>query len=123
MSRRYANINEMEGKIFERVQENDSNELCFIESNGNYFLMYHEQDCCESVGIEDITGDLNDLVGTPILSASEDSNYGNTDWGDETWTFYNIRTIKGSVTIRWHGTSNGYYSTSVSRAYYWDMGK
>ena len=78
-----------------------------------------------SVHIESIVGDLSDLVGVPLLVASEDSlNY---DQGEScTATFYKFATVKGYVDVRWFGTSNGYYSERVDlevdgcRRYDWD---
>lgn len=111
--REFSDISALVGKTFHKVI-NDGDEAIDFHAIGETFRMHHHQSCCESVTIEEIHGDLSDLENTPIIEAREDSNSSDGDWGSTEWTFYNIRTIKGSVTIRWYGTSNGYYSTSVS---------
>jgi len=110
-------IGELVGKIFTDVTAND--DTMSFESDTNHYRFYHEQDCCESVYIHDIEGDLSDLIGTPILSAEEVMShdpFGDVDYQDEshTWTFYKFATINGYVTVRWLGESNGYYSESVT---------
>lgn len=109
------------GETLEKVEVNaDKDEILFV-TRGGTFRMYHDQDCCESVTVEDICGDLSDLIGLPILLAeeavSEKDPPGytseNTCRESFTWTFYKLATLKGAVTIRWLGESNGYYSESV----------
>ena len=84
-------------------------------TDGTVFYMHHVRDCCESVEIEDIVGDVTDLIGTTILTANENVSKGGSDEECSTWTatHYDIATIKGNVTIRWYGSSNSYYSESV----------
>jgi hypothetical protein len=107
-------VEKLVGQTFDSVYQEDVNLLFFRKGNQGY-LMHHEQDCCEDVAIEEIVGDLADLVGAEILEAREDSNNTYDDENEsQTWTFYNLRTAKGYVTIRWYGTSNGYYSESVN---------
>lgn len=110
-------ISELIGKTFSKVKKTD-NELLFLRPLGDGFKFFHEQDCCESVYIDDVVGDLNDLVGSPILQAEEISSEGFEAKDKEfdesfTWTFYKFATIKGSVTVKWYGSSNGNYSESV----------
>jgi hypothetical protein len=96
----------------------DDDEMVFATDDGRVFKMVHDQDCCESVAINDIIGDLSDLIGSPISLAEEISSYDAPPpdgyYESYTWTFYKLSTIKGSVTIRWFGESNGYYSEGVS---------
>ena len=109
---------DLRGRILCRVEEFGNDELRFYLTEDHYVRLHHNQDCCESVTIEDIVGDLDDLVGTPLLLVEERVSR-NEDGTDEmyadsyTWTYYSFRTIKGSVDIRWYGSSNGYYSESV----------
>jgi hypothetical protein len=111
-------IKEMIGHTFTSVI-NDG-DLIFKSSDGTTFTFYHDQECCEQVSIESITGDLSDLVGHPLLVAEEstsDTNPEDVKREDQdcfTWTFYKFATIKGHVDVRWYGESNGYYSTSVT---------
>jgi hypothetical protein len=127
-------------RVRDRIRgRGDSESLRFTDTVGRVYSMYHSQDCCESVYIETLDGNLDDLVGVPILYAYADTN----DTSDipasmlidkvqaveeilaprpaqpnhsesNTWTFYRIGTVKGAVFIRWHGSSSGYYSESVA---------
>ena len=105
---------ELVGRTLYKVTE-DGEELKLYLSDTNYVRFYHSQDCCESVYIESIVGNLQDLVGEPLLMAEEVSNHEGEETGDEsyTWTFYKFATRKGYVDVRWYGSSNGYYSESV----------
>lgn len=111
-----VDFNTLQGKTLVSIERitGDDDMLVFTTQDGEVIYQYHEQDCCEGVTIDDIVGDLGDLIGHPLLKAEETSNSGETDWGSETWTFYDLATIKGSVQIRWYGSSKGYYSESVS---------
>lgn len=108
---------DLQGRVIKAIEVDRKSDdyIKFSMDNGDLFVMHHEQDCCEDVNISDICGDLECLIDTPILLAeavSQDDP--SQEYGTGTWTFYKLRTIKGSVDIRWHGTSNGYYSEGVS---------
>ncbi len=110
------NYRELIGKTITTIYNGDD-ELIFEFSNGDILQMHHYQDCCESVYIESITGELKDLIGSPILKSERSSNY--TDDNTELWTFYKFATIKGYIDIRWVGTQDaGFYSLEVDSKWY-----
>lgn len=97
------------------------NEIRFETIEGDVYRLAHYQDCCESVRVEDIAGNLENLVGSPLTMAEESSSENETpiqlrppEYAESyTWTFYRFATKKGYVTIRFLGESNGYYSERV----------
>lgn len=91
--------------------------LIFVAEDGRRFEFFHHQDCCESVRIEEVIGDLRDLVGSPLVLAEEVDNKDAPEPKNAesyTWTFYRFGTAKGYVTVRFLGESNGYYGEGVS---------
>lgn len=115
-----AKMADMVGKVFTSVTQ-DGSEMVFANATER-FVFFHSQDCCECVSIEDICGDLEDLVGEPLLLAEEVSGetpaeFNEADHESVTWTFYKFATRKGYVDVRWLGESNGYYSEGVSLGY------
>ena len=114
-----STISEMVGKVFTKVIQVGDEEVLFTMEDGSFFKMHHQQDCCESVYLEDVTGDLQDLIGQVVMVAEKRESdapppgVDHTEWGSYLWTFYELRTIAASVTLRWYGESNGYYSVDV----------
>lgn len=109
------------GQTLESVVQDGVESLTFRTTEGKCYRLFHAQDCCESVTIDDVCGDLQNLIGSPILMAEESVGDAPQDVAterayspeSETWTFYKFATAKGYVTVRWYGESNGYYSESV----------
>ncbi len=119
-------IEDLIGKIIINIKYTDNTlALECVDSSDDeiFYEFYHEQDCTEDVWLDDIVGDLSDLLMYPVLKAEEkvdtDSSMGIKTPNREldtssTWTFYTIATFNGYVDFRWCGTSNGYYSEKVT---------
>ncbi len=112
-------IEKMMGMTLLAVRE--QSDVVHFDCAEGTFTFYHEQDCCESVTLEHLDGLLPDFKPQKILRAEEKTadNEDGTDghsrpYGDSTtWTFYDIQTEQMDISMRWFGSSNGYYSESV----------
>ena len=107
------------GRTITRVAglELGETELFIYFNEDEYIKMYHSQDCCENVDLDDICGNT-DLEGATFYELVEKKSNvemeAKSEYDDSwTWTFYTIKTSKGYLDLRWYGSSNGYYSEGV----------
>ena len=85
--REFVDFEILKGKVLTDIEINEEeDEITFTDSEGVKYLMYHEQDCCEDVNIEDVCGDINNLLNAPIVLAEEVINTGEVE--DEGYTDY-----------------------------------
>lgn len=104
--------------MFTSVKE--TGDTMVFENETDRYVFFHSQHCCEEVRIEDITGDLSDLEGEPLLIADEvegESPAYSDTYPSYTWAFYKFATRKGYVDVRRLGESNGYYGEGVDLGY------
>jgi hypothetical protein len=111
-----SNIDVLQGLTLREIRgmHRGSDEITFVTTRGRQFRMFHSQNCCENVELEDVCGDEDDLLNSPITISEQRSMQGPSRYESSTWTFYELGTNRGTVTLRWLGTSNGYYSEKVS---------
>lgn len=120
-----AELSDLVGRVIDHIGVSEDEVTFFMEDDAVYKLT-HAQDCCESVVVEDVEGDPDDLVGATVLTFEAPSGetydaiaalydveekYAGSE--SYTWTFYRLGTDKGGLVIRFIGESNGYYSEEV----------
>jgi hypothetical protein len=119
---RYVQIKELVGKTLTLAQV-ERGSLYLNADDGSTYLLEGDDDCSNSpASVEDVCGDLSDLIGSPLLVAEEINNDDSSKplpevhdaQESQTWSFYKFATIKGRVTVRFFGSSNGYYSETAS---------
>ena len=54
-------VKELIGKTLTEIRgmKADSDEIIFVAETGEEYRMYHCQNCCEGVSIEDVCGDIS----------------------------------------------------------------
>lgn len=118
---------ELEFKIIKEIKvtkDSGDDSIVIKFEDGSSLEMCHEQDCCESVWIEDIESNknLSEYKGAVVIDMYV-TTAENTEASESgTYTFYNLNTSKGSINIRWNGESNSYYSEEVSTCLYGSYG-
>jgi hypothetical protein len=96
--------------------EADISDVVFVNDKGEAYRMYHEQDCCECVIVNEIH------AGVEITDCEEFIFRSESEWGDSaTHSFFKLIwhvekpwKRRCEITIHWLGTSNGYYGEGVS---------
>lgn len=116
--KQWDDIHDLNGEFIINVTidnlPDSDNYVEFQLQSGIICRLQHRQDCCESVYLDDICGDINDLRGLVVSARCTYNDRVDTVDGDKEWTFYTVRTNNGGdCTFRFIGESNGYYSTSV----------
>lgn len=106
------------GETVRSVKQIDKEEIRFETESGRKFVIMHSQDCCESVVIHDVSGDLQTLVGQKIVvyEGSWDNDLPSSMEPGMVESFTRSIFKVNDIVIECFGQSNGYYNESMALA-------
>lgn len=109
-------LDDMVGKTITSIEVEGKGEITFNRSDSSVYIHYHWQESRETVEIEEVIGDWDDLIDSPLLIAEKVTQKVAPEENpmEGTWTFYKFATVHGYVTVRWYGEHSGYYSEEAN---------
>jgi hypothetical protein len=118
LKRKHVEFSALVGEVLDSVDiDREENQILLTTRSGRRFVVYHEQECCETVAISGQDGSFDKLVGKPIVEARDIAvDTGDDELDSQTTTTLVFRVDDQTVISRWIGDSNGYYSESVDIA-------
>lgn len=121
MGYKYIDEKTLIGKTITEIKVDQSCDCVTFSTEEKKYSMHHNQECCESVGLEKVVGNPESIVGEPIKDVIYDTESENfpkdiEQLGNQhSWTVSRISfyTEHGFVEFVWLGVSNGYYGEGV----------
>lgn len=113
---KYDDVAVLVGKTPKAITFPADDQMIIELDTGERYSIEHYHNCCESVCIHEVFGN-NDLIGFPLESVTEDHPDFPVPNKDEydicwEWTVYTFKNAKGTLVVKWYGSSNGCYPTS-----------
>jgi hypothetical protein len=108
------------GKKVESVWLNEDSDHLLFKTNGGDFCFYCVGECCSHSWIESIE-DIESILGNEITEIVEhDISSGETEEHECLDVMnYDIKSLKGTCTIDFRNSSNGYYGGSLDKIENW----
>ena len=118
LKRKHVEFSALVGEVLDAVDiDREENQILLTTRSGRKFLVYHEQDCCETVAISGQDGSFDKLIGKVIVEVRDIAvDTGDDEIDSQTTTTLVFRVDDQTIISRWIGDSNGYYSESVDIA-------
>jgi hypothetical protein len=110
-----TDLSVLKGEILTEIDCDENDEVILLTTeSGRQFKLYHSQDCCERVYIQEFDN-YKALIGKKIIEVTDEENDVSKDYYDSaTETVITFRVNDATVINRWIGESNGYYSERVN---------